>query len=244
MTSWQSVAVSVFLYVAVNAKIPDYIKICKRSDPDISQCILNSIEAIRPKLAEGIPELDIPAIEPLHMPEMVISRGGAFKAIGTNITVHGASNFIIKALETDIDNIVYNASLHFPLISFDAIYDVDAKILAMPLKGKGPINANASDIEGRAVIKGHKQVEDGKTFVMFDELKLKLKMKNYQIRLENLFNGDKNLGEAVNAALNENKKELMNFMRPRAEELASKVLLERANKITRHFEYDELFPSD
>lgn len=32
---------------------------------------------------------------------------------------------------------------------------------------------------------------------MFDELKLKLKMKNYQIRLENLFNGDKNLGKKL-----------------------------------------------
>ena len=41
---------------------------------------------------------------------------------------------------------VYKASLHFPGISFDATYEVDAKILAMPLKGTGPVQANASKL--------------------------------------------------------------------------------------------------
>uniref|UniRef100_A0A0K8TGY5 Protein takeout n=2 Tax=Lygus hesperus TaxID=30085 RepID=A0A0K8TGY5_LYGHE len=128
------------------------------------------------------------------------------------------------------------------MISFDAMYEVDAKILAMPLKGRGPVQANATDIDGKAVIRGHKETQNGRTFVMFDELTLKLKMQNYHIRLENLFNGDKSLGEAINLALNDNKKELMNLFRPHAEEMAASVLLERANQVTKHFDYDELFP--
>lgn len=54
----------------------------------------------------------------------------------------------------------------------------------------------AADIDGKAIIMGHKETrEDGRTIVVFDELQLKLKMKNYQIHLENLFNGDKRLGK-------------------------------------------------
>ncbi|KAF6204258.1 hypothetical protein GE061_002598 [Apolygus lucorum] len=229
-------------YATTNAKIPEYIKVCKRNDPDLTGCIKNSIELLRPKFVVGIPELDIPAIEPLHMPELIFSRGGAFKAMGTNIVVSGASDFVITDLDVDIDNMVYKASLHFPGISFDAMYEVDAKILSMPLKGKGPVQANATDIDGKAVIRGHKETQNGRTFVLFDDLTLKLKMKNYQIRLENLFNGDKNLGEAINLALNDNKRDLMNMFRPHAEEMAAKVLLERANQVTKHFDYDELFP--
>ncbi|XP_014245420.1 circadian clock-controlled protein-like [Cimex lectularius] len=225
------------------AKIPSYIHVCKRNDPNLNQCIVNSVQALLPKLKKGIPELDVPALEPLHLPEIVISRGGNFKAIGKNIIVRGASNFEIKNFKSDVNKVEYQVVLRFPELFFDGIYDVDAKLLTLPIKGRGPMKGSGTDIEGNAIIKGRKVSKGGKTYLKFDRLDLKLKMKNYSVRLENLFDGDKTLGEAINNVLNDNKKELMRMIRPKAEQVASSVLLEVANKITEHFEYDELFPA-
>lgn len=70
-------------------------------DPELEKCINSSIEAIRSKLVKGIPELDVPSLEPLALNEVTLSRGpdGAkIEASVKNLKVYGPSNFIIKSL--------------------------------------------------------------------------------------------------------------------------------------------------
>ncbi|CAH1399268.1 unnamed protein product [Nezara viridula] len=226
-----------------SAAIPSYIKICKRNDPKIDQCIIDSINFLRPKLVKGIPELDVPPIEPLYFDEFVVSKGNNFKAIGTNVKVIGASNYKITSLKADTNKQIFQIGLSFPYINVEADYDVNMKLLTINLKGKGPLQSNNSDVTIQAIAKGHKNQKDKKTYLLFDSLDLKIKWKNYNIRLENLFGGDKVLGDAVNGALNENKKEIINLIRPKIEKMMGEKMLGVANKITQHFTYDELFPA-
>lgn len=51
-------------------------------------------------------------------------------------------------------------------------------------------------------------------------------------------------GEAINFALNENKREFMEALRPIVERVVSNVLLDIARKVTKNFTYDDLFPVD
>lgn len=49
----------------------------------------------------GIPELDVPGLDPLVIPELVISRGedaARFRAVGHNVKVYGAGQFKITNL--------------------------------------------------------------------------------------------------------------------------------------------------
>lgn len=63
-----------------------YIKPCKKSDPNIDQCITNTIEGLRGKLKEGIPELDVPAIEPLTLEQIRLLRGPQGARLDINLT--------------------------------------------------------------------------------------------------------------------------------------------------------------
>ncbi|KAJ8976685.1 hypothetical protein NQ317_011158 [Molorchus minor] len=45
-----------------------------RNTPDLAQCIIDSVNALRPKLKEGIPELDVPSIEPLPLERVEMRR--------------------------------------------------------------------------------------------------------------------------------------------------------------------------
>ncbi|XP_075236822.1 protein takeout-like [Lycorma delicatula] len=225
-------------------KIPSYIKICKRNDPHVEECILNSVEQLRPRLVNGIPELDVPALEPLTLPEVVVSRGGNFRAVGTNVIVRGASNFKVTKLKVDLKKNIFYIGIEIPHLTFDAQYDVNARILVVPVKGKGPIKANATDVVGDVVLKARKVKREGETYIEFKSIDIDLKIENYSVRLENLFNGDKALGDAVNVALNENKKDFMKALKPIVEKVVGEIVLDIANKITKNFTYDELFPKE
>lgn len=45
---------------------------CKRDQNTIDDCVLSSIQKLRPRLAQGIPELNVPGLEPFIIPEVNI----------------------------------------------------------------------------------------------------------------------------------------------------------------------------
>lgn len=64
--------------------------------------MLNSIAELKPKLREGIPELKVPSLEPLHIDEVEVANGqdaSKLRIYGRDIKVTGGSNFVIKKLK-------------------------------------------------------------------------------------------------------------------------------------------------
>ncbi|KAG8221912.1 hypothetical protein J437_LFUL002471 [Ladona fulva] len=227
------------------AKIPSYIHVCKKNDPKVNDCIKKSIEDMRPQLIKGIPEINVPAFEPLVLPEVVVKSGnpGAnFKATGKNVKVYGGGGFILDSVQADLNKNEFKASLTFPNLFFESAYEVDGQILVLPLKGKGPLTANATNVKGEILLKGEVKEKGGDKFLTFTSLNVKVKIDNYKIHLDGLFGGDKVLGDATNAALNEGNVDFIRAVTPVVEETTAAVLLKIANQIVESFTYDELFP--
>jgi len=63
-----------------------YIKICKRKNPEINKCVVNSIENLRSKLKTGIPELNVPPIEPLMLKHVELLRNSQSAKLYLNLT--------------------------------------------------------------------------------------------------------------------------------------------------------------
>lgn len=85
--------------------LAEYIQPCSRSDPQLNQCIKNSFNHLKPYLKNGLPELGVPVLEPLHISEMRMENdAGAvrIKALFSNINVKGASNYTIREVRSDV----------------------------------------------------------------------------------------------------------------------------------------------
>lgn len=87
------------------SRLAGYVLPCSRSDPQINACIRGSFNHLRPYLVNGLPELGVPALEPLHIDQLAMENdAGAvrIKALFTNIIVKGASNYTIKEVRSDV----------------------------------------------------------------------------------------------------------------------------------------------
>lgn len=76
----------------------------------------------------------------------------------------------------------------------------------------------------------------------FDKLTLKVTVGGAKFRLENLFNGDRTLGEIGNTVINDNSKLFLEELIPGFEKSLSKTFLEIANDVLDNVTYDEMFP--
>ncbi|KAJ8968463.1 hypothetical protein NQ317_003608 [Molorchus minor] len=148
--------------------IPDYktpyIKICKKSTPDLAACIKDSVNALRPKLIEGIPELDVPSIEPLPIDRIELRSGPPTARIDGNFTNIKAWGWvelrnpgteiissILKKTFNDVScskpNLAKNRfafRLLLPHLYFKGDYDIDINVLLLKYKGQGHISGNFS----------------------------------------------------------------------------------------------------
>lgn len=235
--------VFLLVFVSVNAEIPDYIHICKRSDPEVSKCIQQSVEFIRPRLRKGIAELDVPGLEPLRVSDFDLGRGSpTFKALLKNIDVYGLSDFQLAKLKANIPNLTFRIQVIFSLLRLAGDFDINARILVVPFKGEGKFYANATNCLATCVLKAESKKVDGENYFQFTGLDLKLQIGDYNIRLETPNPSDASLIQAANDILNQNRQDFLEIATPFIERRVSSIILEIANKITKKFIYDEVFP--
>ncbi|XP_028037651.1 protein takeout-like [Bombyx mandarina] len=225
-------------------QIPGYIQICKHDPNTINECVQKSIEALKPKLAEGIPELDVPPLEPFIIPEVVASSKDRvpLQATGKNIKITGAGDFHINKLNVDLDSLILKAKVNFPKLHFDGLYKLDTQILVVPIKGEGNLLADVVNCDAELVFKGGKYQKDGLEFIKFNSLDTKIGIKDYNVKFDGLFNNDKVLGDAANDAINQNKAEFFNTFKPFLEAAVSKLLLNISNKVVDDLPFNELLP--
>lgn len=85
------------------SSLADILHICHKTDPDLNGCIVTSIEKLRPALVNGMPELDIPSIEPMDIGDLLVSENtrsnGGLQISASSIRANGASSFKIKKME-------------------------------------------------------------------------------------------------------------------------------------------------
>lgn len=102
---------------ALPDEIPSFIKICNQTDPKLGSCIRKSIISLRPYLIRGIPELDVPSLDPLYVPEIKISQNGGIQVAAAfqNISISGPCKFRLRSVRADASSDKFRMKVWFPL---------------------------------------------------------------------------------------------------------------------------------
>lgn len=80
----------------------EFLQVCKKSDPNINGCIFESVNKLKPYLVNGIPEYDIPSLEPINLGDLIVAgskTGQGLFITANDIKAYGASNWKLKNLK-------------------------------------------------------------------------------------------------------------------------------------------------
>ncbi|XP_057338859.1 putative beta-carotene-binding protein [Microplitis mediator] len=232
----------IFLTSFVSAEVPSYIPICGRRNPNLNECVKNSVDTLRPKLRDGIPELDVPSTNPLFMEEgLPLADSPDFKAGAKNVKIFNALDFEVKRLNVDLENKKIDIDIFFKKMKLQGDYHVKAKIV-VPVEGSGPIDIDAEDIESNStMIFKIINTKKGKQ-LFFTSMKCKLRIRDYKSTFVAKAGANDQFADAINAVINTNRVEIIESLTPSLEKAIASKLLELSNRICKNFTYDELFP--
>ncbi|XP_064292017.1 uncharacterized protein LOC128669715 [Plodia interpunctella] len=175
--------------LSVYGETPDYFPKCKRNDPQIEKCILDGVEAIRPHLKKGIPEVNIPAVDPFIVPTLKLDRTAPnlrLKATIRQAKAYGGSAFKIEKLRINLNN-KYAAELKvtIPKLMVVADYDVHgSRLLTLDINGKGRVRGNFTGIA--VVAKGMAKLvpKDNVEYLQADKVVAKVRINHAQVAVE------------------------------------------------------------
>lgn len=113
----------------------------------------------------------------------------------------------------------------------------------MPLTGNGTINGNFSDIDAAISMK-HNIItkNNNEKHLDVNDVKVELNIGGASVNLENLFNGDAELGSMMNKFLNDNWREITAEIRPALAESTEHILRGMANRLNEIYSIDQFLP--
>lgn len=133
------------------------------------------------------------------------------------------------------------ARLSIPVGTFVGSYLVEGKVLLLPITGNGPFNLTTYNLNIKIRLEGDFVDHNNKKYIVLKQFKTDVTMDKFTIKLENLFNGNKLLGDAMNQLLNENWSELYKELAPAFVDVFGKNIMNGANKVFAKNSIDKLY---
>ncbi|KAK6633522.1 hypothetical protein RUM44_004129 [Polyplax serrata] len=226
---------------------PEWLKSCRRSDPNINECLKDGLQTMFPALARGIPEIDIQPFEPLFLKEIGISKGhGAVSLTGAmhDLFVYGPSNATTTFVSINMEKKRWTFGIEVPYLKLESKYNIKGNILLLPVVGTGDSTIHLRD--GKCVVTNHFEFSkiQGREIMKITNMKVDFSVSGMRLHLSNLFNGNKVLGQTVNQFLNKNGLQVIDELKEDIGNALSGVFIEILNNAFRHMPTDLWLPNE
>uniref|UniRef100_A0AAU6SHL0 Protein takeout-like protein n=1 Tax=Maconellicoccus hirsutus TaxID=177089 RepID=A0AAU6SHL0_MACHI len=208
-------------------KLPSYTLACSRNDPNLNDCVVKHGQLAIPYFINGDPKYKVPRLDPLFITELTVQQG--IRQIGIELTlknssIYGLKNAIFKKARTNITGQHIEWDFEIPKIYIIGHYEVSGRILILPITGNGKANVTITDLKITYKYDwDYITKKNGRKYMNITTSSLEYENGRTYFQLENLFNGDKLLGENMLTFLNENWKEVTTEIGPAIGEAISEV---------------------
>lgn len=120
-------------------------------------------------------------------------------------------------------------------------YEITGRVLVLPVQGKGKFKVKYTGLSLRFNMKFEEVMKDGETYLHYTSVETFMKPKKMEMHFENLFNGDKALGDSTNQFLNENWKDIFTELEPDYSKFFSGICLKLVNKFYGQFPINKVY---
>ncbi|XP_044764566.1 circadian clock-controlled protein daywake-like [Coccinella septempunctata] len=217
-----------------------FFKRCRASD---KVCLKDAIEDGIRKLEKGLPSFGLVPLDPLVIPEMAIQAGSIVNVQQhyRNVTVTGTKDITLSDAYIDLNKGVLFIAMSYPAFQLDADYNMTGRVLVLPVVGQGKCRINLDKPRPTYKAKFDIFQRKGKRYGRITSQEYHVNAGFARYYFENIFKGDKRLGEEINKVLNDNWKEIYDELVPSYEAAIGSWLSSIANRFFARVPINEIF---
>ncbi|KAJ3618233.1 hypothetical protein MTP99_006254 [Tenebrio molitor] len=225
-------------------KLPPNFQKCNRKQPDLKECVLKAAQNGISQLTRAYDEVNIANVNPVEVSEVTIGAGAGSVAVEQKFKeckLDGFHKMKVDKFEFDFEGKTLTVVGTFPEITKKCQYELDGKVLLLPVKGTGPSTIVLKNLKVTVLFDYQEKVKKGKTFINIVSSNLKMDPEFVSYNFENLFDGDKQLGDNINRVLNDNWKEVFDEVKNDYIEVINKILVQLFNNFFSKVSLEDAF---
>ncbi|CAH1735549.1 unnamed protein product [Chironomus riparius] len=225
--------------------LPPTIPVCRRNNPNMSQCIASAIEVLKPRLASGDVGggYTVPKIDPLFVNEINFGENDGVAVRLSGVNMHGISGFKLDKLRANINDLKFDILITIPKLTTTAKYEMGFKFLGNKLNTNGDFFITHENMKILIPIRLRRVIKNGIEVIRVDPIAVNiLNFKVTKINFSNLFGGNKAIEDIIYTILINNSDFSSKNVRPAFEGNLSKIFTDVANRILDTTTFDEMFP--
>ncbi|XP_022909552.1 protein takeout-like [Onthophagus taurus] len=192
--------------------LPSYMKQCSISDPNVNECFKTSGNNALESVLKGDRKYKIIKMNPLELPKVDLNSGGTFTMSLKDAVIKNLKSTKILNANIQANHWEFEVSID-PMI-IESQYEINGRILILPITGNGPSKITLEKGIYSYVVDLKTIEKKGVEYLAIDKSNLEAKLGHVRFHFENLFNGDKRLGDQMNTFVNENWEEFLKELYP------------------------------
>ncbi|KAF6200078.1 hypothetical protein GE061_006379 [Apolygus lucorum] len=228
--------------VSESAKFPKNWKNCK-NDEKLNDCLKDALQNVIPFFVEGIPNLGVHSLDPLHFDQISIGKGSGPVSLDLDFMdfdVTGIKDVTVDSVDTDWKIMRLEGST--PKLELKGKYKIDGKVLVLPVTGLGDCLLEMDNFRAHVIANMSEKSTGSKTYYNIDHMDFHFDTDLLKLHFDNLFNGDKALGDQMNIFVNENWKEILTELRPAVAKSFAMAFKEIGNRVFTKIPKDLITP--
>ncbi|KAK5638178.1 hypothetical protein RI129_012473 [Pyrocoelia pectoralis] len=220
---------SVLVLKALSKNLPSSFMVCDHFGSNVNECLTEAINSALVQLRNGIPEIDIPSIEPMRPGSNITVRKNDAIISLHDVHMYNLSNAVVTDLKSNITRESFWLAANFSATDFTAIanYSVHGQLLFFHLDGGGKGIIDFKDTILQASMEG---IVVNNRFRL-NKFAVKVLPKLVIYDLQNIIRDQKKFSDDVNKVFNDSWDVLFYELEPELEELLSSIWLNYANVV-------------
>ncbi|XP_017781279.1 PREDICTED: protein takeout-like, partial [Nicrophorus vespilloides] len=178
-------------FAAHAAKLPSFITKCDKNSPSFGKCAVDLAHAIIPTLQNGYKELNFPPFAPFHVQEIEIEATDSLNIKLTDLDIFGLEKAKFNLIDCNFDTLECLMEINFPELIVKGTYDIDGRVMILPIKGHGPTSIKLVGANFVLSMKWSLKKNGGVDYSPIDKFELHYQTERSFYHFDNLFNGDK-----------------------------------------------------
>lgn len=228
--------------------LPPYITPCARSDPNFNACALKSGKKAFASVIKGDRKYNVPPLDPLKIKEIKVADGGD-RQVGLTLIIKdadlfGFGNSDLRKTDFDFKKQKVSQEMFVPRTELISKYEVKGRVLLLPIIGNGDLNLTLVNYKMTYDFDFTVEPRNGNNFMVLKNTRATVTPERAYLRLTNLFNGDKTLGDQMNIFLDENWKEVFTELSPAIFTAFDELITSIMNGIATSVPYEVFFPEN
>lgn len=222
--------------------LPDYIVACKRTSPDFPQCTIDHAKAVLPHIYNGEPKFKVPRLVPFKLEKVVLKPSSRLTLILKDLELYGLDTIEVTKAKFDFDKKRFIFNLYGSALYIVGKYNISGQILVLPISGEGSTKLMFDDASFEYTL-DYDLIKrtDEKEYMDNLQAKVTFKVSRPHYQLDNLFNGNKELGDNTNQVLNDNAQEVLKDFGEAISEVIKAVATNILTSFLTVVPFDEIF---